>query len=133
MAECKALSTLIPVSKSIPFSADLYEDHTQYRSLTEALKYLTITRPDLAFAVNQLCQHMHAPTISDWEQLKRVLSYVKGTVNVGLHIRKSPSRELHTLSDFDWAGCPQDHKSTSGYAMFLGSNLVSWVCKKQRT
>ncbi|XP_019153624.1 PREDICTED: uncharacterized protein LOC109150172 [Ipomoea nil] len=133
MAECKALSTPISVSKSIPLSADLYDDHTQYRSLAGALQYLTITHQDLSFEVNQLCQHMHAPTISHWGHLKRVLRYVKGTVNFGLRIRKSVSKELHAFSDSEWAGCPGDHKSTSGFAVFLGSNLVSWVCKKQRT
>ncbi|XP_019172816.1 PREDICTED: uncharacterized protein LOC109168230 [Ipomoea nil] len=120
MTDCKPLSTPIPISKSLVHSIDLYDDPTQYRSLVGALKYLTITRPDLSFAVNQLCQHMHAPT-------------VKGTLSYGLCIRKSKSRELHAFSTSDWAGCPEDRKSTSAYAIFLGSNLVSWVCKKQRT
>ncbi|XP_019179176.1 PREDICTED: uncharacterized protein LOC109174393 [Ipomoea nil] len=133
MAECKPLSTLIPVSKFVPFSADFYDDPTQYRSLAGALQYLTITRPDPCFAVNQLCQHMHALTESHWEQLKRVLRYVKGTITFGLHIRKSVSKELHVFSDSDWVGCLEDRKFTSGYAVFLGFNLVSWVCKKQRT
>ncbi|XP_019161191.1 PREDICTED: uncharacterized protein LOC109157806 [Ipomoea nil] len=62
MAECKLLSTPLSVSKT--FSADLYDDPTQYMSLDGALQYLTITRPNLSFAVNQLCQHMHAPAIS---------------------------------------------------------------------
>ncbi|XP_019167625.1 PREDICTED: uncharacterized protein LOC109163327 [Ipomoea nil] len=57
MAECKSLSTPISVSKIVPFSAHLYDDHTQYRSLAGALQYLTVTRPDLSFAVNQLCPH----------------------------------------------------------------------------
>ncbi|XP_019199912.1 PREDICTED: uncharacterized protein LOC109193525 [Ipomoea nil] len=133
MAKCKALSTPISVLKYIPFSADLYEDPTQYRSLVGALHYLTITRPDLSFIVNQLCQHMHAPTVSHWEHLKGILRYVKGTIDFGLRMKKSTSRELHAFSDSDWAGCPEDHKSTSGFAVFLGPNLISWVCKKQRT
>ncbi|XP_019200291.1 PREDICTED: uncharacterized protein LOC109193920 [Ipomoea nil] len=151
MAECKELSMPISISKTVPFNADLYDDPTQYRSLAGALQYLTITHPDLSFAVNQLCQHMHAPIVSHWEQLKRVLRYVKGTVSFGLRIRKSLSRELHAFSnsnwvgcledgkehhafsDSNWVGCLEDQKSTSDFALFLGSNLVSWVCKKQRT
>ncbi|XP_019193723.1 PREDICTED: uncharacterized protein LOC109187824 [Ipomoea nil] len=109
---------------------DLYDDPTQYMSLVGALQYLTITQSDLSFAVNQLCQHMHAPTVSHWEQLKRVLRYVKGTTSFSLRIRKSESTELHAFSDSDWVDCPEDRKSTSGYVVFLGSNLVSWVCKK---
>ncbi|XP_019189582.1 PREDICTED: uncharacterized protein LOC109183985 [Ipomoea nil] len=126
MTDCKSLSTPIAMSKSIPIDATPYDDPTQYRSLAGALQYLTITRPDLSFVVNQLCQHMHAPTATHWEQLKRVLRYVKGTVNFGLRVKKSSSREIHALSDSDWVGCPKDRKSTSGFAVFLRSNLVSW-------
>ncbi|XP_019173223.1 PREDICTED: uncharacterized protein LOC109168693 [Ipomoea nil] len=95
--------------------ATLYDDPTQYKCLAGALQYLTVTLPDLSFSVNQLCQHMRAPTVSHWEQLKRVL------------------RKIHAFSDSDWASCPKDRKSTSGFAVFLGSNIVSWSVKKQRT
>ncbi|XP_019157992.1 PREDICTED: uncharacterized protein LOC109154715 [Ipomoea nil] len=120
MAECKPLSTPISVSKIVPFSADLYDDPTQYMSLAGALQYLTVTRPDLSFAVNQLCQHMHAPTTSHWKQLKPVLRYVKGTIGFGLRIRKSMLKEIHAFYDSDWAGYPEDRKSTSGFAIFSG-------------
>ncbi|XP_019151933.1 PREDICTED: uncharacterized protein LOC109148652 [Ipomoea nil] len=133
MTDCKPLSTLIPLSKSLSHTTDLYDDPTQYWCLAGVLQYLTITRPNLSLAINQLCQHMHAPTITYWEQIKHVLRYVKETLSYGLRIRKSESRELHAFSDSDWAGCPEDRKSTSGYAVFLGSNLVYWVCMKQRT
>ncbi|XP_019191047.1 PREDICTED: uncharacterized protein LOC109185562 [Ipomoea nil] len=83
-AKCKELSTPIFTSKTVVSNTTLYDDPTQYRSLAGALQYLTITRLDLSFAVNQLCQHMHAPTVSHWDQLKRVLRYVKGTVTFDL-------------------------------------------------
>ncbi|XP_031108654.1 uncharacterized protein LOC116013141 [Ipomoea triloba] len=106
MAECKHLSTPIPDTKSVTFNTYLYDDPTRYRSLAGALQYLTITRSDVSFVVNQLCQQMHAPTASQWEQLKRVLRYVKGTLTFGLRIRNSVSKEIHAFSDSDWAGCP---------------------------
>ncbi|XP_019161143.1 PREDICTED: uncharacterized protein LOC109157759 [Ipomoea nil] len=115
MAECKPFSTLISTSKTVVFDTTLYDDPTQYRSLAGALQYLTVTRPNLSFSVNQLCQHMHSPTVSHWEQLKRVLRYVKGTITFGLRVRKSSSREINAFSDSDWAGCPGDRKSTSGF------------------
>lgn len=99
MSNCKPLVTHVPVSKSIPSSTYLYEDPTQYRSLACAFQYLTVTRPYLSFVVNQLCQHMHAPTVSYWSQMKRVLRYVKGTVSYRQHIRKSVSNDLHAFSD----------------------------------
>ncbi|XP_019190312.1 PREDICTED: uncharacterized protein LOC109184730 [Ipomoea nil] len=133
IAECKPLSIPISVSKIVPFSADLYDDPTSYKSLAGTLQYLTVTPPDLSFAVNQLCQHMHVPTTSYWEQLKRVLRYVKGIIGFGLRIQKSMSKEIHAFSYSDWVGYPEDRKSTSGFAIFLGTNLISWICKKQRT
>ncbi|XP_019176093.1 PREDICTED: uncharacterized protein LOC109171521 [Ipomoea nil] len=66
MTDCKPLATPISVLKSVPLNADLYDDPTQYKSLAGALQYLTVTQPDLSFTVNQLCQHMHAPTVSHW-------------------------------------------------------------------
>ncbi|XP_019194350.1 PREDICTED: uncharacterized protein LOC109188220 [Ipomoea nil] len=125
MAECKTLSTPISNSKVMGIDTTLHDDPTQYRSLAGVLQYLTVTRPDLSFVVNQLCQHMHAPTVSHWEQLKRVLRYVKGTVTSGFLVKQSSSREIHAFSDSDWVGCPDDRKSASGFAVLLGSNIVS--------
>ncbi|XP_019179207.1 PREDICTED: uncharacterized protein LOC109174425 [Ipomoea nil] len=125
MTDCKPRATPISASKPTISNADLYDDVTHYRSLAGVLQYLTVTRPDLSFTVNQLCQHMHAPTVSHWEQLKHVIRYVKGTITSGLRIWRSVSRELHAFSDSDWAGYHEDRKSTSGYAVFLGSNLIS--------
>ncbi|XP_019150243.1 PREDICTED: uncharacterized protein LOC109147061 [Ipomoea nil] len=87
----------------------------------------------LTRAVNRLCQFMRTPTDEHWAMLKRVLRYVKGTLTHGLRLSASSSSDVHAYSDSDWAGCPMDRKSTSGYAVFLGSNLVSWVSRKQRT
>lgn len=76
---------------------------------------------------------MHSPTMEHWTQLKRVLPYVKGTMEFGLRFRKSSISDLHAFSYFDWAGYPTNRKSTSGFSIFLGTNLISWVCKKQKT
>ncbi|XP_019154689.1 PREDICTED: uncharacterized protein LOC109151225 [Ipomoea nil] len=133
MTDCKSLSTPAAVTKSATPTTDPYENPTQYRRLAGALQYLTITRPDLSYAVNRLCQFMHTPTDEHWAMLKRVLHYVKGTITHGLRLSVSSSSDVHAYSDSDWAGCPMDRKSTSGYAVFLGSNLVSWVSRKQRT
>ncbi|XP_031106238.1 uncharacterized protein LOC116010883 [Ipomoea triloba] len=133
MTDCKALITLVALTRTEDDLSTPYADPTHYRSLAGALQYLTVTRPDLSFAVNKLCQHMHAPTTRHWAMLKRVLRYVKGTLNFGLHICRSDSVGIHAFSDYDWAGDPSDRKSTSGFAVFLGRNLGSWVCRKQRT
>ncbi|XP_019167813.1 PREDICTED: uncharacterized protein LOC109163518 [Ipomoea nil] len=133
MTNCKPLSTPAAVTQAISPVTSPYENPTQYRRLAGALQYLTITRPDLSYAVNRLCQFMHTPTDEHWGLLKRVLRHVKGTQAYGLKLSASPSADIHAYPDLDWAGCPIDRKSTSGYAVFLGTNLVSWVSRKQRT
>ncbi|XP_019154347.1 PREDICTED: uncharacterized protein LOC109150826 [Ipomoea nil] len=133
MVDYKSLSTPAAITKAASPSTDPYENPTQYRRPARALQYLTITRPDLSYVVNRLCQFMHAPRDEHWGMLKRVLRYVKGTLIYGLQLTTSPSSDVHAYSDSDWAGCPIDRKSTSGYAVFLGTNLVSWVSRKQRT
>ena len=132
MSDCKPCST--PVDTQAKLSADLGDpvaDPTAYRSLAGALQYLTFTRPDLTYAVQQVCLHMHDPRESHLAALKRLLRYVRGTVDLGLVLHRSSSAELVVYTDADWAGCPDTRRSTSGYAVFLGGNLVSWSSKRQ--
>ncbi|RVX04761.1 Retrovirus-related Pol polyprotein from transposon RE1 [Vitis vinifera] len=111
----------------------LFSDPTLFRSLAGALQYLMITRPDLSFSVNSICQFMHAPTEDHFRALKRILRYVKGTAHHGLQLHKQSTRDLLGYSDADWAGCPDTRRSTTGYAIFFGANLISWSSKKQST
>lgn len=112
---------------------DPMDNPALYRMIVGALQYATITRPDLAFAVNKVSQFMHSPTTSHWAAVKRILRYINGTLTHGICIKPSTSLTLHAYSDADWAGCPDDRRSTSGFAIFLGPNLISWSAKKQAT
>ncbi|WVZ88157.1 hypothetical protein U9M48_034705 [Paspalum notatum var. saurae] len=76
---------------------------------------------------------MHAPREPHQQLLKRILRYVRGTVDFGLHLYRSPGTALVAYSDADWAGCPDTRRSTSGYCVFYGDNLVSWSSKRQAT
>jgi histone deacetylase 1/2 len=109
------------------------EDSTRYRSIVGALQYLTLTRPDISFSVNKVCQFLHAPTTHHWTAVKRILRYLKDTSKLGLRLSKSSSMIVSAFSDADWAGCPDDRRSTGGFAVFLGSNLISWSARKQAT
>jgi histone deacetylase 1/2 len=106
---------------------------TCYRSVVGALQYLTLTRPDISFSVNKVCPYLHAPTTTHWSTVKRILRYISGTKKFGLKIRRSQSMMVSAFSDADWAGCLDDRRSTGGFVVFLGSNLVSWTARKQAT
>ncbi|KAJ0781359.1 putative RNA-directed DNA polymerase [Helianthus annuus] len=147
LSDCKPVNS--PMSTSQVLTLDdspLLSDPTKYRQIVGALQYSTLSRPDIAFAVNKVCQFMHAPTENHWSAVKRILRYLKGTSDLGLLIRHNSSSLLHAFtdahwqdtvinafSDSDWAGCPVDRRSTGGFAVYLGSNLISWTARKQRT
>lgn len=136
MQLCKPVSTPLPVSEKLSAYDEEKlgtEDAIKYRSIVGALQYLTLTRPDISFSVNKVCQFLHCPTTIHWSVVKRILKYVKGTISLGLKIEKSPSMLVSVFSDADWAGCPDDRRSTGGFAVFVGSNLVSWSARKQPT
>ncbi|WVZ70728.1 hypothetical protein U9M48_019371 [Paspalum notatum var. saurae] len=76
---------------------------------------------------------MHDPREPHLAALKCILRYIWGTLHLGLILRPSTQSDLMVYFDADWAGCPDTHKSTSGYAVFLGDNLVSWPSKCQNT
>ncbi|PKU86287.1 Retrovirus-related Pol polyprotein from transposon TNT 1-94 [Dendrobium catenatum] len=133
LADCKAADTpLAPKSKGHTAISPPFSDPTLYRRLAGSLQYLSITRPDIAFATNQACQHMHQPTVQNFQDLKRLLRYIKGTLSFGLPITAG-DLTLRTYTDADWASDSSDRKSISGFCTFLGPNLISWTVKKQVT
>ena len=132
MTNCKPCSTPVDTQGKLSEAVGTtVADPTAYRSLAGALQYLTFTRPDITYAVQQICLHMHDPREPHLTALKRLLRYLRGTVDYGLLLQRSSSTELVVYTDADWAGCPDTRRSTSGYAVFLGGNLVSWSSKRQ--
>ncbi|XP_035838054.1 uncharacterized mitochondrial protein AtMg00810-like [Helianthus annuus] len=124
-----------PLASNTTFftTGDPYKDPTDYRSLVGALQYLTITRPDISYAVNQVSQFLQAPTLAHYQCVRRILRYVKGTVAFGLTFSRPSSNSLLGYSDADWARCLETRRSTYCYSIFFGGNLVSWSAKKQPT
>jgi hypothetical protein len=112
------------------FDGTMLPDPTEYRQVVGALLYCTLSRPELAFSINQLCQHMHNPSTTHWFAAKRFLRYLKNSIDHGLLFTKG-SLHLQAFCDSDWAGSPDDCRSTSGFGVFLGPCLVSWSAKKQ--
>lgn len=134
MLNCKPVPT--PVDTSSKFSASVgrpLSNPTHYRSLAGALQYLTLTRPDISYAVQQVCLFMHQPRDTHMQLVKRILRYIKGTSHFSIQLYKASSPHLLAYTDADWAGCPDTRRSTSGFCVFLGQNLVSWSSKRQVT
>ncbi|KAJ4776116.1 hypothetical protein LUZ62_060373 [Rhynchospora pubera] len=134
MANAKPAPT--PMATTPPLfqnDSSLFDDPSQYRSVVGALQYATLTRPDISYAVNRVSQFMHKPTINHWAATKRILRYLCGTLGFGLTFHSNSPPQINAYCDADWAGCPDDRRSTTGFAIYLGNNLVSWSAKKQPT
>ena len=72
---------------------------------------------------------MHNPTTTHWAAIKRILRYLKGTADYGLFFQSGTFR-VKAYSDADWAGGRDDRRSTSGFCIYLGPNVISWSAKK---
>uniref|UniRef100_A0ACD5V1F3 Uncharacterized protein n=1 Tax=Avena sativa TaxID=4498 RepID=A0ACD5V1F3_AVESA len=134
MSQCRSAPTPVDTrAKLAAADGAPLADPSEYRSLVGALQYLTMTRPDLAYAVHQACLYMHDPREAHLALVKRILRYLRGSAEHGLHLHRSTALDLVAYSDADWAGCPDTRRSTSGYAVFLGDALISWSSKRQPT
>ena len=134
MHEAKLVTS--PMSSSTilsKHSGTSLSDPTSYRSAVGSLQYLSLTRPDIAFAISKVCQFMANPTEDHWSVVKWILRYLKHTINHCLFLHRDTTFTLQAFSDANWASCPDDRRSTTGYCLYLGRNLISWTSRKQRT
>lgn len=137
MSEAKEVSTPMIINEKFNngnnnFNNELYN----YRELIGSLMYLSVcTRPDISFCCSLLSQFNNNYNEHHWIAAKRVLRYLKKTINFGLVFKKSVDKKycLEAFADADWANDPTDRKSFSGFVIKLGSNTINWECRKQRT
>ncbi|XP_028102694.1 uncharacterized protein LOC114301935 [Camellia sinensis] len=123
-----------PIELHAKFSASdgiPLEDPTLYRELVGCLVYLTVTRPDISYAVYILSQFVSATRSTHWAALLRTLRYLRGTLLQCLLLSASSDLTLRAYVDADWAGDVSERKSTSGLCVFLRDSLISWKCKKK--
>ncbi|KAL5559983.1 hypothetical protein UlMin_036194 [Ulmus minor] len=114
MDNARPLPTPMVSSLKLTFDeGDPIPNATDYRSIVGGLQYVTITRPEIAYSV------------------KRILRYLKGTSEEGILLRRSETLNLTRFCDADWGNDLCDRRSTTGYCIFLGRNVVSWSSKKQ--
>ncbi|GJY29862.1 ribonuclease H-like domain-containing protein [Tanacetum coccineum] len=112
---------------------DHVSDPTLYRSLAGALQYLTFTSPNISYVVQQICLYMHDPRDLYFTALKRILRYVRGTIDHGLQLQGLSTTKNSLFTDvLDGAGGPA-YSLGLPCLRFLGDNLLSWSAKRQVT
>ncbi|CAN1753617.1 Retrovirus-related Pol polyprotein from transposon TNT 1-94 [Linum perenne] len=130
MLGCKPAET--PMETTLKFDqAGKPTDRGRYQRLVGKLIYLAHTRPDIAYAVSIVSQHMHDPTEDHLEAVTRILRYLKKSAGLGLLFQKQKLRNIVVYTDASWAGELTGRRSTSGYCTYVWGNLVTWRSKKQ--
>lgn len=86
MSDCKPSSTPVDTCAKLSSDGAPVSDATHYRGLAGALQYLTFTRPDIAYAVQQVCLYMHDPREPHLAFVKHILRYIRGTLDHGLQL-----------------------------------------------
>jgi len=135
MIDAKPISS--PMASSCKLSkhgSESMQDASFYRSTVGALQYVTVTHSELSYSVNKVYQFMSSPLESHWTAVKRILMYLKGHLYHGLVLHLAPlyqSFSIGAFCDADWVADPDDRRSTSGAAIYVGPNLVACWSRKQ--
>ncbi|XP_016191716.1 uncharacterized protein LOC107632562 [Arachis ipaensis] len=123
---CKSRPTPMTSNLKLPANeGELFANPRLYRSIVGSLQYLTMTRPELAYLVNKVCQFIQAPREHHWQAVNRILRYLQGSSTLGLHLQKSSNLKITGYSDSDWASDPDDRKSTADFCVYMVPNLIS--------
>lgn len=124
-------SPVVPGTKVSKKGGGAVLDVTLYKQMIGSLMYLTVTRPDLTFAVGMASHFMENPTKAHYQVVKRILRYVKNTAELGVRYERGGNNELQVYTDSDYAGDLDDRRSTSGFVFLIAGGAVSWSSKKQ--
>jgi hypothetical protein len=128
---CKPI--LAPIDPNVKLNIEYGEplkDIHHFQRLIGKLIYLTVTRPDLSFAVSQISKFMHSPRTPHLDVVNRILRYLKRSPGKEIWMRKNNTNAICSYSNANWAES-FDRKSTIGFCTFVGGDLVTWKNKKQ--
>jgi hypothetical protein len=140
MEECKPIGTPLDVnSKLLKLTEEEFQGIQEemqgipYKAAVGSLMYAMVgTRPDLAFPVSMVSQFMSRAGPSHWMAVKRIMRYLKGTMDLKLCLG-GKEVSLRGYCDADWGGDANERRSTTGYVFFVGVGAISWNCKRQPT
>lgn len=124
-------SPIVPGTKVSKKGGGAVLNTTLYKQIIGSLMYLTVTRPDLTFAVGLASRFMENPTEAHFQVVKRIFRYVKNTMELGIMYKRGGNSELQVYTDSDYAGDLDDRRSTYGFVFLIAGGAVSWSSKKQ--
>ena len=127
----KSCSSHMVPSVYLTREGETFEDPERYERLVGKLNYLTVTRLDIAHSVSVVSQYMSSLIVDHLVVVEQILCCLKGASGRGILYSNHGHNRLECFTDADWAGSKEDRRSTSGYCVFVGGNLVSWTSKKQ--
>jgi hypothetical protein len=125
MLGCRSASTPIDLNHKLSVECGNPVNKERYQRLVGRLIYLCHTRPDISYVVSVVSRYMHDPRKEHLEVVYRILRYLKSSPGKGIIFKSHGHLNVEGYCDADWVSCPDDRRSTSGYCVFVGGNLVS--------
>lgn len=134
MQNCNPVSTPSDTNQPIGNFDESNASSYPYRELIGSLMYLAVgTRPDIAHAVGIASRYLEKPTVVHEKSAKRILKYLKNTINFGILFHSDGTYQLNAYSDADFAGDIDSRRSTTGYVFIFGGGAISWCSERQKS
>ncbi|GKC57830.1 retrotransposon protein, putative, ty1-copia subclass, partial [Tanacetum coccineum] len=121
LSNCNLVSSPMVTSSSLSLDdSTAFSNLVKCRQVVGSLQYVTLSRPDITFVINKVCQYMHAMTENHWSAVKRILRYLHGTVEHGMLIHCSSSSTRQSFTDVLWKGNPDTSLEAFSYPVWAG-------------
>lgn len=137
MSDCKTVNTPIDMNTKVQSKSEENKilNDIPYQEIIGCLLYVShITRPDICYVINMLSKYNNNPDMRHWTALKRVMRYLKGTLDYKLSYKKNLEETMtHGYCDADWASAEDDRRSCTGYTFLFQGGTISWNSRRQPT